>query len=344
MKTLTSAVLALLLANGWTCALPQTKIELKLSHFSPSTHGIHTDFIEPWARELEQRTKGRVQIKIFDGASRLGNPARQLEQVLAGAVDIAHGMQGASPGRFPRTEIIEMPFLTENADVATRILWTMYPKQFKEEYAGVKVLALHAHNGGLIHTRDKKVARMQDLKGLRLRSPSTAINKMLSLLGATPVGMPPGQVFINLKGGLIDGALFPWDGARAYRIDEVAKYHLDARAYTLPYYFVMNRRKYQALPAEVRKAIDETSGDALIAHFAAWWNKWDQAGVEMAKKRGNLVTPLNAAERERWAGAVLPATDKFLGEVEKLGVKDAREIYAQMKKLNKQLSTPPAPR
>jgi TRAP-type transport system periplasmic protein len=214
----------------------------------------------------------------------------------------------------------------------------MYPKQLKDEYAGFKVLALHAHNGGLIHTSDKKVVAPQDLKGLRLRSPSIAVNKMLGFFGATALGMPPLQIAVNLRGGLIDGALFSWEGAHSFKIDEVTRYHLDARAFTEPYFFMMNQKKYQALPADVRKAIDEISGDTLVAKFGAWWNRWDQPGIEVARKRGGVVTVLNAAARTRWANAVAPTTDKLLGEMQKVGVTNARAVHAEMKRLNKELS------
>ena len=106
-------------------ASAQARIELKLSHNFPPNHGIQKDFLEPWAADLETRTKGQVKVRTFDVSSPLGNPASQLEKLESGAIDIAHGMQGAYGKRFARTEVIEMPFLTENADVASRILWAL---------------------------------------------------------------------------------------------------------------------------------------------------------------------------------------------------------------------------
>src|SRR3546814_299270 len=141
----------------------------------------------------------------------------------------------------------------------------MYPKYFAQEFPdSVKVLALHAHNAGLIHTREKQVKTMDDLKGLRIRSPSPQINAMLQQLGATPVGLPPGDVYENMQRGVIDGAVFPWDPINSFRLFEVTKYHLDARSYTASFYFVMNKRKYDGLPADVRKAIDDTRSEAHV--------------------------------------------------------------------------------
>ena len=311
----------------------QQTIELKVSHYLPAVHGIHTDFIEPWARELERRTNNKVKVTIFPGGSSFGDVARQYDQVTAGVIDIAHGLHGIPRGRFPRTSVIDLPFLTENADVATRTLWALYPKYLKDEYRGVKVLALHAHNGGLIHTREKQITQLADLKGLRIRAPSPAVQMMLEYLGATPVGLPPGQVYENLQKGAIDGAVFPWDPVSSFKLAEVLKYHLDARTYTVSFFFVMNQRKYDGLPPDVKQAIDDISGDALIPKFGPWWNKWDQAGLDQAKARGNVIVRLSDEERQRWREALTPMTESYLKSIEDQGVKNVREIYDEALRL-----------
>jgi TRAP-type C4-dicarboxylate transport system substrate-binding protein len=325
------AVATALLCAGIASPAAAQEIELKLSHFLPPGHGMHRDWFVPWGEELAKRTNGKVKVTVFPAGSAFGNPARQLEQAVSGVVDIAHGLRGLPAGRFPRMGIIEFPFLVETANAASRTLWDLYPKYFAQEFPDtVKVLALHAHNAGLIHTRDKQVKTMDDLKGLRIRSPSPQINAMLQQLGATPVGLPPGEVYENLQRGVIDGAVFPWDPINSFRLFEVTKYHLDARSYTASFYFVMNKRKYDSLPADMKKAIDETTGSALIERFGDWWNQWDAPGLEAATKKGNVMSSLSDAERNRWREALKPTTEKLLSELEGQGVKDARVIYADM--------------
>lgn len=310
------------------------EIELKLSHFLPAGHGMHRDWFVPWGEELARRTNGKVKVAIFPAGSAFGNPARQLEQAVSGVIDVAHGLRGLPAGRFPRMGIVEFPFLVQTANAASRTLWDLYPKYFAHEFPDtVKVLGLHAHNAGLIHTRDKPVKTMDDLKGLRIRSPSPQINAMLQQLGATPVGLPPGQVYENLQRGVIDGAVFPWDPINSFRLFEVTTHHLDARSYTASFYFVMNKRKYDSLPAEVKKAIDETTGTALTEKFGDWWNQWDAPGLELAKKKGNTILSLSDAERNRWRDALKPTTEKLLSDLEAQGVKDARAIYGEMQTL-----------
>ncbi|WP_119166021.1 TRAP transporter substrate-binding protein [Algihabitans albus] len=309
--------------------LQAAEYELKLSHFLPPVHGIHTDFLQPWAEDLATCSNGQVAVEIFPGGTQLGNVAKQQEQVLAGVVDIAHGLHGIPRGRFPRTSVIDLPFLTESADAASRTLWALFPDYLAEEYEGLKVLALHAHNGGLIHTRGTQVGTMEDMRGLRIRTPSPAISMMLESLGAIPQGMPPGQVYENLEKGVIDGTVFPWDPVRSFRLAEVLEHHLDARAYTVSFFLVMNQRSYDRLPADVQACIDGASGDALTAKFGDWWNAWDAPGLAAAKEKGNGVTTLGDAERARWREALAPMIEAYLDELEGQGVENAREIFAK---------------
>jgi len=306
---------------------------LKLSHFLPSVHGIHTDFIVPWTKQVTQCTDGEVQFEIFPGGTQLGNVAKQQEQVLAGVVDIAHGLHGIPRGRFPRTSLIELPFLTRDAGDASETLWELYPEYLAPEYQNLKVLALHAHNGGLVHTSEKKVETMEDMAGLRLRTPSPAISDMLTALGATPQGLPPGAVYENIQKHVIDGTVFPWDPVKSFGLNEVLKYHLDAGAYTVPFFFVMNQRKYDSLPAKVQTCIDDASGASLVANFGDWWDKWDAAGRKEAVEANHVITELTDAERKRWRETLQPTIDAYIERTSEQGVDNAREIYERMAEL-----------
>lgn len=310
----------------------QERIELKLSHYLVSTHPIITQIIEPWAKALEEKTKGKVTVRIFPGSSPLGNAANQFDQVQSGVVDIAIGLQGTPRGRFPRTGIVDIPFLTTSADQASRMLWAMYPKYLKEDYKGVKVLALFAHNPGVIHTGSRKVEKMEDLKGLRMRAPTPVVANMFQFLGATSVGMPPGQIYESMQGGVIDGFGLPWDPIASYKLAEVTKYHLVNDAYTTSFWISMNERKYNSLSADVRAVIDELSGQALVAKFGPVWDKADEVGLAAAKARGNVITKSSEAERKKWIAALQPMIEQELVRLEKEGVANAREIYAEMQR------------
>lgn len=324
---------ATLFVLGCAASADAQTIELKMSHYVAPTHGWTADLMQAWVDEVNKRSGNKIKAEIFAAGSAFGAAPRQYDQVVNGVVDIANGLRSIPAGRFVRTSIIEMPFLVSSADAATRTLWALYPKYLAEEYKDVKVLALHAHNGALIHSRSKQITKMDDLKGLRIRSAGGVVNDFLKALGAEPVGMPPTEIYENLQKGVIEGVATTWDLLNSAKLAEVTKFHLDANSYTLAFYLVMNKDKYASLPAEVRKAIDETSGDALVAKLGALWDKWDDLGRKAAAARGNVITKLSDDERARWLKQSEPAIEAWLQRMEKEGAPNARELYAETKRL-----------
>ena len=328
MRSLTAATL---LAAGAAMAAPAAAETLKVSHYLPAVHGIHTDFIGPWTEAVSACTDGELTFEIFPAGSQLGNVARQQEQVMAGVVDIAHGLHGIPRGRFPRTSLIDLPFLTDDAGAASHALWALYEDgTLADEYKGLKVLALHAHNGGLLHTADKKVETMEDMKGLRIRTPSPAISEMLSYVGATPQGLPPGEVYENLQRGVIDGTVFPWDPMKSFGLIEVTQNHLDFGAYTVSFFFVMNEATYNGLSPKAQACIDQNSGAALVEKFGDWWDGWDRPAREEAVAAGHNIVSLTEEQRDEWRAALEPMIEAYLDKAEAEGIDNAREIYAKM--------------
>jgi len=252
--------------------------------------------------------------------------------VKQGVTDLAFGLNGIPRGRYPRTSIMEMPFVAESADSASKALWAMLPDLLAEDYRDFKPIALHCHNPGLFHTRDKSLKTIADVKGLRMRAPNPPTQALLAYLGATPVGMPPGQVYENIEKGVIDGAVFPWDAIKGFRLENILKHHLDARVYTSCFHLVMSPKRYAELPADVKKAIDATTGQVLTDKFGAWWNKWDQAGLDAVKPLNHEIVLVPDATREKWRADLKPVLDGELAKLEKEGIVNARAIYDEMRK------------
>lgn len=323
------------LALGLAGAAPaQEKVTLKISHYLPPSHGFHTDFLGPWAQELERRTGGKVETEIYPVTSAFGDAARQADQVRAGVIDIALGLRGIPRGRFPASSVIELPFMVEDARDGSRVLWQLYKEgALGDEYDDFKVLALFTHHGGLFHTKDRPVRRLEDLRGLRMRTPSPAVSAMLEYLGASPVGMPPAQIYESLQRGVLDGLVTTWDLVGAIKLNEIVQYHTDADAYTAAFYVVMNKRRYEALPADVRAVIDEMSGDNLVARFGPWWDKWEARGFEDARRRGQNVIEIDAATRAQWKKQLQPMIDRYLEGLKAEGVKDPQALYRRAQEL-----------
>lgn len=309
----------------------QARIMLRVSHFVAPTHRLQSDFLLPWARDIETRTQGAVAVQISAANSTLGQAQNQLDQCLAGVVDVAFGLCGNPRGRMPRSMLIELPFMAATADAGTRTLWALHDKLLAADYAGLKPLLLMTHNAGGLHMR-QRVDTPADLKGLRIRTPSPTVSSLLAGLGAVPVGMPPTLVYENMHKGVLDGAASTWDAASSFRLDEVSKFHIDLRFYTAAFWFGINRRRYDGLPADIRAAIDAASGEALLPQVQGWWDRWDDAGRSAAQARGNTIVVADAAQRTAWRQAAAPLFDAAIGEFEREGVPHAREIHAAMQR------------
>lgn len=280
------------------------EITLTMSHYLPPVLGLHKDFLEPFARQIEEATGGQVKVDIQTAGSALGTITKQWDQVEDGIADISFGLHGIPRGRFACTQVIELPFLTDSVEEANEVLWSVYPEYLAEEHSAVKVLALMAHDPGVLATAGgKRVENPEDLAGLRIRVPSPYIAAMIEDLGGIPVGMPPGQVYENMQTGALDGVVLPWAGLKEFRITEVTTNAIEIGAYTTPFYFVMNQDKFDSLPADVQEAIDSISGDALVAQFPDWWTAWGAAGPAQITDAGGEVISPDAALRQVWIDA-----------------------------------------
>lgn len=304
------------------------EIKLKFSHFVPTTVGLHTDFMEPWARELEACTGGKVAVEIHPAGSALGDISRQFDQAAAGVVDIAFGHTGIPRGRFPRTALIELPFLAKSANANSFALWNNIDL-LKPEYRGVKVLGLMAHDRGILHT-NKRLGTLADVKGLRIRTPNPSTSLVLEHYGAGAIGLPPGDVYENLQKGTIDGVAFNWTGIDSFKLGEVLQYHYDVPLFTVGFFFVMNQGKYDSLPEDVRTCVDQLSGDALVAKFGPWWEKWSKPGLDDEVASGDEIVVATPEEIEQFKVELEPVTEALLQAARDAGVENVEEIRAAL--------------
>ena len=311
-------------------AQAQSKFTLKISHYLPPTHGFQVDFIQPWAQNLKEKSNGAIDYKIYDVSTSFGRADQQADQVRGGVVDIALGLCGIPRGRFPHSSVMELPFVVDRAESGSRALWQLFQEQkLGEEYNPYKVLLLMTHNGALIHTVDKPVRKLSDLKGLRIRSPGPAVNAMLEYEGASALALPPSQIYEGLEKGSLDGLATTWDLVAAVRANEVLKYHTDCRLYAAAFFYLMNKNSYAKLPKELQKLIDETSGEALLAKVGGWWDKWDGVGKQDAVKRGQTIIVIDDAERRQWRQQLQPMIQKYLASLTSEGVKHPDELYKE---------------
>ncbi len=326
----------LIAATFWASPAAGQPITLKLHHFVPPVAPPHATFLAPWAAKVEKESQGRLKIQIFPSMQLGGTPPQLIDQIKDGVVDIGWTLPGYTAGRFPKTEVFEMPFLHTSALTTTLALQDYYDKHLREEYKDYHVLLLHVHGGALVHA-SKPIVKLEDYKGLKIRTANRGGSVYLRGVGATAVGAPVPEVPQMLSKGVIDGALLPYEIARPLKVHELVKYHSELagpqpRMGTSVFLFAMNKKRYESLPGDLKKVIDANSGREIARWAGQNWDEIEKPGKEAAEKAGNHFPVMPPAEVERVRAAVRPEADKFLKELSAAGF-DAAALHAEAQAL-----------
>jgi TRAP-type C4-dicarboxylate transport system substrate-binding protein len=300
--------------------------ELKLSSMFPPTHFINTQALAPWAKSLEEKSNGRVHVTLFAAGSALGDASKQFDQVRAGVVDIAVGIPAIPRGRHPRTILMELPFTVKTSAGGTKALAELTGK-LKDDFPGTHIINLTITEPSAVHTK-QPIGDLDQLKGVRMRAPTPSVTAMLEALGATPVGMPPTQVYESAERGVIDGNVMPWGPVGAFKLHEVFKNHLNARIDAVTMYTLINQAKYDSLPPDIKKLIDD-GGPHFTTLWSTLWKTTDDAAIETARKAGNKISDMPDATRDAWRAKLKPVVDEYIDDQAKT-LPNAREIYDTM--------------
>lgn len=332
-KVATLGLVLVCLSSG--PALAQDKpIELKLSSWVGTGHGHHRTVLVPWAKMVEEKSGGRLKVTIFPGGT-LGKPADHFDMIKTGIADTGWSTHGYTAGRFPLTSVGDLPLLYKTARGGSLAIQSIFDKYLKAEHEGVKVLWLWVHPPGQIHTRTKPVRSPEDLVGLKLRSPTAMTNSMIKHLGGTPVSLAAPEVYNALERGVVDGTVFPWEAIHGFKLAEVLKHHTPVNLYATTFFFAMNQKRYDSLPPDLRKVIDELSGAWAAEFTGAAWDKNEEEGVAAIKKAGGTIYTLTPEERQRWAAKLKPVEDEWLTAMQAKGLPARRaleELRAALKK------------
>ena len=322
-KTAICLTLSLLASSA---ALAQ-EVTLRFHQFLPPQGTVPSKAILPWAKKVEEDSKGRIKVQMFSSMQLGGTPPQLFDQARDGVVDIVWTLQGYTPGRFPKTEVFELPFMAGlSAEQTSRALWDYAQKNAMDEYKDVHVLAFHTHGPGLFHTK-QPVTGLESLRGMKIRGGTRIVNSMLTKLGATPVGMPVPAVTEALSKGVLDGTTIPWEVAPALKVQELVKNHTtfagDRALYVTTFVVAMNKAAYSKLPADLKKVIDDNSGAEMGAMFARSMDEGDVRGRDLAVKAGNNIVALDAAETQRWRTAAASVETDWVNDVKGKGIDGA---------------------
>ncbi len=304
-----------------TFSQPKT-IELKLATFVPTTGVEYKGVLEVWAKMVEKGTNGRVKVRIY-ASEALAKAKDIYDNVVSGFADVGNFNQWMSPGRFPRSDVIEMPLSPWSGDVriANFVLQKLYDEGYiKDDYKDVKMICLHNITPYFLHMTKTPVRKLEDFSGLKLASPGIIAQMVATAMGATPINVPAPELYLSLQRGVVDGTFWSWTGLNTFNLHELTKYHtwvgVNPSAFTL----VMNREKWNSLSQADQNAIDGVSGLYLTRLAGKAWYEEDMSSVEKAKKKpGVEIIQLPENEYQRWRARVQPITDKWIQNMESKG-------------------------
>jgi len=318
MPRLKTLLLSAAAVGAMTASAFAQEVTLRLHQMLPPQATIPAKALTPWAEKVAAESNGRIKIEKYDAMSLGGTPPQLVDQVSDGVVDLIWTVIGYTPGRYPSTEAFELPFFMTTGEATSKAFHEYCEKYCADEFAGMKVIAWHAHGPGLIHSKNP-VNTLEDMSGLKIRGGSRVINSLLEKLGSTPVGMPVPAVSESLSKGVIDATTIPWEVTPSLRVAELVKNHTGFSGthglYTQTFVFAMNKDAYERLPDDLKAVIDANSGPEAAAMMGRVMDEGDAVGLKIAQDLGNNIITLDEAETQRWKDTAAPLIDAWIAEM-----------------------------
>lgn len=296
-------------------------IDLRFAQpFSPK-HVMQTLIFEPWAKKIESMSKGKVKVTFFSGGA-LGKTSDHFDLTEKGIADIAYALQDYTPGRFPLTSVFELPFMISSAEKTSVAIWKTFEKypELQREYAKVKVLALFCHSQGQFNTVKKPIRTLSDFQGLKFRTASPSVTKALKAFGAVPVDMSVTESYTALERGVVDGTVLPWEGLHVFNQAELLKYSTESDFYTMTMMIVMNKRKYNSLPDDIRKIIDDTTGWVLSREAGRAYDEIFPVMKQRCLDKGMEALQLPPEDLEKLEALTIPLREEWVKEMNDKGL------------------------
>ena len=318
-----------------TDKIPEKTIELRFAQpFSPK-HTMQTMVFEPWAKKVEEMTGGRLKITMFPGGA-LGKTSDHYYLAEKGIADISYALQDYTPGRFPLTAVFELPFMIPSAEKTSVAMWKTFEKfpEFQREYSEVKVLALFCHPQGHFNTVKKPIKGLKDFQGMKFRTASPHVTKALKAFGAVPVTMAVSESYTALERGVVDGTVLPWEGLYVFNQAELLKYSTETDFYTMTMMVVMNKRKYDSLPDDIKKVIDQTTGIVMSSEAGRVYDTTRPVHKEKCLEKGMEVIQLPPGDIKKLEELTMPLRREWIDEMDQKGLPGNAVLNAAIEFIN----------
>lgn len=300
------------------------KVVLKVAHFWPATAMGQKKVLEPWCEKISAESSGKLSCQFYPAMQLGGTPPQLIDQVTDGVADIVWTLPGYTAGRFPSMEVMELPFMTVDGEKSSRVAWQMYEEFGKKDFEAVKPLAFNVHDRGQIHNNVRPITKLEDFKGLKMRAPTRLTNKTLEALGATPVNIPLPSLSESISKGVVDGYILPWEVVPTLKLHEMTKFHSEVNApdpvlYSALFSIVMNKQKYDSLPDDLKKVIDNNSGAEFSASIGKAWDEEITTARQKAVDAGNTINTIESGEVKRIQDAAKKVENDWIEEMKGKG-------------------------
>ena len=329
MKTALRGLTATAILAATAIAGSAQEVTLKMHYFLPPQAIVPRDVLNVWAEKVEADSDGRIEIQQFPSMQLGGRPPELADQVLDGVADIIWTLPGYTPGRFPSTEVFELPFIAAGPEATSKAFWEFTENNMMDtEFAGIKPLGLWVHGPGVIHS-DDPLTSPDDLNGVKLRAPSRVTNMYFSRLGATAIGMPVPAVPEALSKGVIDATVLPWEVTTSLKIAELVENHTqfpDETLYVATMFMGMNQGVYDDLPDDLKAVIDANSGLELSGMAGAVMAEGDVVGHQMAVDEGNNIISLTPEQIAPWKAPAAEIEAEWIEEMNARGLDGAAMV------------------
>ncbi len=288
-------------------ALPAAAEPLKLKFASPSPPKAHLNvqIFGPWVKKVTADSNGTLDVELVAGRV-LASHQNLFDRVKTNVAQIGWSLQGFVPGKFKKSNVVGLPLLFEKSSVGSQAMWRLYERGLiSDEYQDVKLLAAFSFPPNALHT-NSPVKSLEDLKGMKIGSTGPMRLATIGALGATPVSMITPKIYQNVSRGLVKGTFIAWTAFQPYRLYEVTKFHTDVALGGGAGMVIMNKKTYEGLKGEARRAIDSNSNMGLVKKYSEFWDRIQTGSKKKyGTQDGHTLITLTDAEKKRWADATL---------------------------------------
>jgi len=294
-------------------------VTLRLSHWVPAGIAPASKGIEPWAKDVEAASDGRISVQIFP-AQQLGKAPDHYDMARQGIVDLAWINPGYTAGRFPIYALTEVPFMVSDSVRGAKAIHEWYAEYgAAQEMGDVKVCFIHPHAPGTLHSKTK-ITKPEEIMGKNIRPAHATMARFVSLLGGGPVQVPAPEVREALSRGTADAVTFPWGGMYDFKLTDEVTQHLDMPFYMSAQVLVMNKDSYEGLSEKNKTVIDDHCTPDWSSRVAQGWFEDDMAARDklMASDDQTLNVPTEE-EVEAWRTAAGPLIDEWRKNVTAAG-------------------------